>query len=196
MNTVGRSIRCYERLDVSFGSRAFRNAHEQPYLCEQLKQIPAFVKIDQNVEPLERLEILFQLQSRSFEPLCHRIVVSLRNLDELHTSGLQISDSLDDIVGAKGDMLYACAAIEVDVLFYLRLLLALGWLVNGHFDNFIGRRHYDRLERGKLGADVFIVDAPEAVESERFLVVLADVLHLIPVLVAHAVVYCFEGDFG
>jgi hypothetical protein len=49
----------------------FQNAQEQPYLREKLQQISTLIKIDQNVKPLERLEILLQLQTRSFKPLCH-----------------------------------------------------------------------------------------------------------------------------
>lgn len=40
-------------------------------------------------------------------------------------------------------MLYAGAVVEVDVFFDLGLFFAVGGFVDGHFDDVVGRGHYD-----------------------------------------------------
>lgn len=45
-----------------------------------------------------------------------------------------------------------------------------------------------------LRANILIIDGPEPVESKHVLVVVADVFHLIPILVSDTVVNSFELD--
>jgi hypothetical protein len=45
-------------------------------------------------------------------------------------------------------------------------------------------------------ADIFIVNRPEAVKAQDVLIIVAYVLHLIPVLVADTVIYCFKVHLG
>lgn len=163
-------------------------------LCEQLQQVTSLVKVNQDIQALQHVEVLLEFQSRFLQALPHRRVVRLGHLDELHATRLQVRDVPDDVVGAEGDVLHARAAVKVNVLFDLRLFLPVRGLVDGHLDDVVGRRHDDGLERGELGADVFVVDGPEAVEAEHALVVVADVLHLVPVLVADAVIDVGEED--
>lgn len=85
-------------------------------------------------------------------------------------------------------MLHARAAVEVDVLLDLRLALPRRGLVDRHLDALARRGHDDGPERREVGADVLVVDGPEAVEAEDALVVPARRVHLAPVLVADAVV--------
>lgn len=62
-------------------------------------------------------------------------------------------------------MLDTSAIVEVNVFFNLALLLAVGGLVDGHFHDFIWTGHDDRLQSRELGADVFVVYGPEAMET-------------------------------
>jgi len=126
------------------------NKHRRPVhqmLREQLQQIPALVKVDQNVEALEHFKVLVEHQPGLLEPQLHAVVVRLGDLDELDASGLEIRDRADDIVRAQGDVLHARPAVEVDVLLDLGLLLALGWLVDGHLDHVVGAGHDDGFQR-------------------------------------------------
>lgn len=91
-------------------------------------------------------------------------------------------------------MLHAGAAEEVDILLDLGRLLAHCGLVDWHFEGAVRRGHDDGAQGGEVGADVCVVDAPEAVEVERRLVVGARAGHAVPVLVADDVVDCAEGD--
>lgn len=93
-------------------------------------------------------------------------------------------------------MLDAGAGVEIYVFFNLALAQTGGGLVDGHLDDVVGGGHDDAVEGGVGGADLRIVDGPEAVEGEAFFVVFAGRLHGAPVLVADAVVDGFEGDGG
>jgi hypothetical protein len=165
-------------------------------LREQLQQVPALIEINQDVQTLEHLKVLIERHTRLLQPHLHAIVVRLRHLDKLHTSCLQIRNVAHDIVCSERNMLHTRSTIEVNILFYLRLLLALGGLVDRHLDNVVGRAHNNGLERRVLGANILVVDAPEAMEAQHVLVVVADVLHFVPVLVAHAVVNGVELHRG
>lgn len=119
-------------------------------LRKQLQQITPLIKVNQNIQTLERLKILIQNHALVLQPLLHPLVVCLRDADELHTAGLQVCDGGDDVVGSEGDVLHAGAAVEVDVFFDLGFLVAEGWLVYGHFDGFVGGCHDDGLEGGEV----------------------------------------------
>jgi hypothetical protein len=167
------------------------NEHRRPIhqmLREQLQQVPTLIKINQDVQAFQHFKVLIERHARLLQPHLHAIVVRLRHLDKLNTSRLQIRNIAHDIVCSERNVLHTRSTIKVNILFYLRLLLALGGLVDGHLDDVVGRAHDDGLERRVLCADVLIVDTPEAMESQHVLVVVADVLHFVPVLVAYAVV--------
>lgn len=111
------------------------------------------------------------------------------HLDELNTSSLQVLDIPENVVCSQSDVLNAASTIIVDVLLNLTLLLALCRLIDWHLDDLIRRRHNHRLQCRVLGADILVVDGPEAVEAECLLVVFAHCIHLVPVLVTDAVVH-------
>ena len=165
-------------------------------LREQLQQVPPLIEINQDIQPLQHLKVLLELHPRPLQPQPHRIVVRLWHLYKLDAPRLQVCDVPHDVVGPQRNVLHAGPAVEVDVLLDLGLLLAVGGLVDGHLDDVVGRRHDDGLEGGELRADILVVDGPEAVEAEDLFVVGADVFHLVPVLVADAVVDVGEEDRG
>ena len=96
-----------------------------------------------------------QNQPRLFESDLHILVISVGDFDELDTPGFQVSDVPDDVVGEESNVLHTGAVVEVDVFFDLGFLFAVRGLVDGHFYDFVGRRHYDGFE-GRVFA-VFIV---------------------------------------
>jgi hypothetical protein len=53
-----------------------------------------------------------------------------------------------------------------------------------------GKKKFD------VRADIFIVNGPEAVKAQDVLIIVAYVLHLIPVLVPDTVIYCFKVHLG
>lgn len=59
-------------------------------------------------------------------------------------------------------------AVVLNVFFNLRLFLADGGLVDGHFDFFVGGGHDGGGEGGEFGCEGGVVDGPEAVEVEGF----------------------------
>ncbi|KAL2282049.1 hypothetical protein FJTKL_11121 [Diaporthe vaccinii] len=159
-------------------------------LREQLQQVPALVVVDQDVQPLDGLEVLLQLPAPlvRLEPHADRLVVRGGHVDELHAARPQGGHGGQDVGRLDGDVLDARARVEDDVLLDLRPLLAEGRLVDRHLDDLVGARHDNALERGELGADLAVVDGPEPVEAQAPLVELARRHHGVPVLVADAVV--------
>lgn len=107
-------------------------------LREQLQKVPALVKINQDIQTLQHFKVLIELEPRLLKSHLHTIVIRLRHLDELNTSCFQIRNVAYDVVGAQGNVLDAWSAVEVDVFFDLRLLFALGRLVDGHLDDVVG----------------------------------------------------------
>ena len=149
--------------------------HRRPIhdgLRKQLQQIPTLVEINQDIEFPQRFEILAQLKVDlgRLQAEAHRLVIRLGDADELDAALAQVGDGADHVRGAEGNVLDARPVVEVDELFDLRFLFARGGLVDGHFDGFVGRGHDDGAEGGELGADVVVVDGPEAVEAEAFFV--------------------------
>lgn len=175
------------------------NKHRRPIhqmLRKQLQQVTPLVEVNQDVQSLEHLEVLIQRQPALLQPHLHTIIVCARHLDKLDTACLEIRNRRHDIIRPQCNMLYPRTAVEIHVFLDLALLLPLGGLVDRHLDDFVWTRHDDRFERRVLCANVVVVDAPEAVESEHFFVVFACVFHFVPVLVADAVVDGFEVDAG
>lgn len=159
-------------------------------LGEELEQVALLVVVDEDVEALDGVEVLLELPAALLggEALAHGGVVRGRDADELDAAGAHGGDGGQDVAGQQGNVLDAGAGVEDDELLDLRLLLARRRLVDGHLDHAVGRAHDDRVERAELGADLRVVDAPEPVELQALLVEGAGLDHLVPVLVADAVV--------
>lgn len=161
-------------------------------LGEQLQQIPALVKINQNVQLLNRLKRLLQFQACRLQSLTHVVIVRLRHRNELDAPRTKIRDGIDDVGRSKRDVLDSRTVVEVDVLLNLALLLAKSGLVDWHLDDIIRRSHDDGLESGVVGSNIVVVDAPKAMETEAPLVILARRIHLLPILVPDAVIDRFQ----
>ena len=115
-------------------------------------------------------------------------VVCVWNLDELDASSLKRRNCLNDVVCPESNVLDSRSAKELNIFLDLTLLLAFSRFVDWHLDQLVGRGHDDGSKSGKLSRDVLVVHRPKPVEAKCLFVVVAGVLHLIPVLVTNAVV--------
>lgn len=133
------------------------------YLGEKLQEVATLIEIDQYVKTFQRLEVLIQHHSLLLKSQFHRVIVGFWHcetvsflscilrivmlaFDELHTPCFQVFDVPDNVICSKSDVLDSSTSIEVDVFFYLRLLLSFCWLIDGHFNDIVGRRHDHRFE--------------------------------------------------
>lgn len=94
MKTVGRSIKCYTPLAYQLSPFKVLGS----YLRKQLQQIPTLIKINQNIQITNSLEILLQNKTGLLKSYLHILVVCVWNLDELDSPRFEIRDVADDIV--------------------------------------------------------------------------------------------------
>lgn len=88
--------------------------HRRPVsdmLRKDLQQIPALVKVDQDIQPLQPRHVCPVGPRYVREPLAEVGVVWGRDLEELYAACLKVCYSCDDVVCAEGDVLDACAVI-------------------------------------------------------------------------------------
>lgn len=116
------------------------------YLRKKLEQIPALVKIDENVKVADGFEILVKNQTRLLETDLDVLIIRVGDLDEFNSACLEVGDVPDDVVGQECNVLHTGAVVVVHIFLDLGLLLADGGLVDGHLDDFVGRCHDDGLE--------------------------------------------------
>lgn len=148
MKTVGRSIRCYNIFISICVEYNYKWEEQCTYLSEKLEQVPALIKIDEDVKVADGLKVLVKNQAGLLEPDLDVLVIRVRDLDEFNSACLEVGDVPNNIVGQECNVLHTGAVVVVHVFFDLGLLLADGGLVDGHFDNFVGRGHDDGLEGG------------------------------------------------
>lgn len=82
-------------------------------LSEDLKQITALVEVDEDVVPLQHVDVLGHLGPHLLEPLPHAHVVRIWDREEVDAAFPQAIDHFDDVVGTERDMLAACAVVVV-----------------------------------------------------------------------------------
>ena len=85
-------------------------------------------------------------------------------------------------------------AIEVEILFDLRFLLAFGRLVDGELHVAVAVGHHLRHERGVFGGDVLVVEVLVEREAHDVGVEIDPLVHLVPAHVAHHVVDVEQAD--
>ena len=112
-------------------------------LGKNLQQISIFIIINQNLQLLQNLQILFDFHIAVGQILAKHIIVSIRNGQEMHAASAQIPNGLDDIVGIESDMLNASTTIILDILFDLRLSLSRCRFIDGHLDSFLIVGHHN-----------------------------------------------------
>lgn len=80
---------------------------------EDLQQVPALIKVDQDVEPFEHIHVRREGPGYVRESLAEIDVVCGGDLEELHPAGLEVCDGCDYVVGAERDVLDASAVVVV-----------------------------------------------------------------------------------
>lgn len=86
------------------------------WLGEELQQVSTLVKINQDIESLNRLKVLDKHTGALGEPLLHGCVVGLGNRDEFNATGLHVGDGGDDVCCFERNVLYTRAIVEFNVL--------------------------------------------------------------------------------
>ena len=158
-------------------------------LGEDLEQVALLVVVDENLLPLEHINVLLNLQVDLTKSLAQLVVVCVWDLvEEDNATSLHSLDGRDDVLCAHGDMLNTRAAVVLTELLDLALSDAIGGLIDGHFDLFVKVGHDDGAQRRVLCVDHLVIDGPEAMEVEHLLIPLSDRLHLSIFLIADAVV--------
>jgi hypothetical protein len=83
-------------------------------LGEDLQQISTLVKVDEDIEFLQDVDVGAQGPGDVGETPAEVRVVCTGDFEELNAPGLEVCDGGDDVVGAEGDVLDAGAVIVVD----------------------------------------------------------------------------------
>ena len=81
-------------------------------LGKNLQQIPALIEVDEDVVPLQRVEVLGHLGARACQSHPDVFVVRVRDRKKFDIALEKAVDRVDDIVCAQGDML-AARTVEV-----------------------------------------------------------------------------------
>ncbi len=159
------------------------------WLGKDLQKITLFVVVDEDLLPLQDVNVLLHLQVYVAQTSSQLVVVGVGDLIEEHnTTGLHAKDGLNDVLGAHSDVLNTRASIVVAELLDLTLSLAIGRFVDGHLDLLVEVSHHDGAQRRELGVDHLVIDRPESMEVEHLLVPLSDRFHFSIWLVTDAVI--------
>ena len=92
------------------------------------------------------------------------------------------------IIGSYGNVLHTRATVKIKVLFNLRLLFALSWLVYRKFDAAIAVAHYFAHQSRIVSADVLIIKADKLRKAHYVFIEIDPWVHFVPAYVAHHVV--------
>jgi len=106
----------------------------------------------------------------------------------LATSFLHPCDTVDDVVGTKGDMLNTGTSPVINVLLNLRFSLTSSWLINWHLNILIEIRHNNRSQSRKLCVEHLIINRPKSMEIQHFFVPCSSGFHFTIGLVPNAVI--------
>lgn len=112
-----------------------------------------FVKVDQDLQFLQSLQILFQHHARVLQLAANVAVVLRWHLLKSHAARSELRDGVYNVRGVECYVLHASPAVEVDVLLVLTLLHVLQRFNQRHFDRFVRTRHDHRAQRGLARVD-------------------------------------------
>jgi len=140
------------------------------WLGEDLQEVTFLVKVDQDVKGLQNVDWLNDLALGGLETELQVLVVGRWNGQELNTTGTEVGDRLDNVVGAESNVLNTGTSVVLNVLLDLGLLLAHGWFVDWHLDDFVEVSHDNGTKGRVFGVDLLVIDGPETVEVEGTLI--------------------------
>ncbi|MGY4277986.1 hypothetical protein ACVILE_004166 [Streptomyces sp. M18.1] len=161
-------------------------------LGEDLQQVAVLVAVDEDLQLAQRLDGDAGLAG----PLAEGVVVRVGRVQELDAVRLHRAHGLHDVVGVQRDVLDAGAAVELQVLVDLGLLLGDGGLVDRelHLEGAVG--HDLRHQRAVLGGDVVAHELLHVREAHDLVVEADPLVHPAQFDVADAVVHGLEGAVG
>ena len=158
-------------------------------LREDLEQVALVVVVDEDLLPLEHVNVLLHLDGHIGKASAQVVIVGVRDLiQEENATIFHTSDRLNDVLGAHGDMLNSGATIILAELLDLALSHAGCRLIDRHLDLLIEIRHYDRSQRGEVRVNHLVIDRPETMEVQHVLIPLRDGLHLTVLLIADTMI--------
>jgi len=166
-------------------------------LSEDLEQVALVVVVDEDLLLLQNVDVFLHLDIDALQFNAKVVVVGVRDLvQEQHASVLHSLNSVDDGLGAHGDVLDTGAPVVLTEFLNLTLALAVGRLIDGHLDLLIEVSHDDGSERTVVRVDHLVIDGPEAMEVEHLFVPAGDGLHLTIRLVTDTMIDVEEFGHG
>ena len=116
------------------------------WLGEDLEEVAFLVVVDEDFLSLEDVNVFGDFNGHLGDVLSDIVIVGVWDfVKEFDTTVLHSGDSLDDVLGAHGDVLDADSSVVVAELLDLTLALAVGWLVDWHLDLLVEVSHNDGL---------------------------------------------------
>lgn len=155
---------------------------------EYLQQVAILVVVDQDLQLLQNLQVLFDLHLAAGESQPQKVVVRVRHGEKLDAARAEALYGRNNVVGVEGDVLDAGAAVVLDIFGDLGLPLARGRLVDRYFNRLLVICHHNRTQCRIIGMYLGIVDRPEAMKLQFLLVPLARYFHFIVWLIANNVI--------
>jgi phosphatidate phosphatase PAH1 len=83
------------------------------WLGEKLQQVSSFVKVDENIELLNRIKVFFDLNCALAKTLAHRRVVRVRYADKLYASSTHVCDGRDNVWCFESNVLNSWTIVKV-----------------------------------------------------------------------------------
>ena len=161
-------------------------------LGEDLEQIALLVAVDQHPQLGQLVDRLVDLA----HPGLQFLVVGARHAQELDPRVAQAGDRLDDVAGAQGEVLHPWAIVVVQVFLDLRLLAALGRLVDRELDLAVPV-HHDLGHQGRvLGVNVVVAEVAELLEAHGLSEEFDPAVHRAQLDVADDVVDVHQAEAG
>ncbi len=161
-------------------------------LGEDLQQVAVLVAVGEDLQLAQGVDG----DAGVAHPLPQRVVVGVRGVQEPDPGRAHGAHGPDDVVGVEGDVLHARAAVELQVLVDLGLLLGDGGLVDRELDLQGAVRDHLRHQRGVLRRDVVAHELLHVREAHDLVVEADPLVHAAELDVAHAVVDRLEGALG
>ena len=66
---------------------------------EYLQEVAVIIVVNQDLELLENCQVLLHLHLRLGQPSPEELIIAVRNVEKLLSSGSQVGDTFDDIMG-------------------------------------------------------------------------------------------------
>lgn len=128
-------------------------------LGENLEQVALVVVVDEDLLPLQNVDVLLHLDGDVLEPGSQVVVVGVGDLvEELNAAVFHPRHRLDNRLSPHRDVLNARPAVILAKLLDLTLTLACGGLIDRHLDFLVEVDHHYRAKRAVIRVDLLVID--------------------------------------